>query len=216
MLEWEKDRSTGNYFWILLLDASRANIRGIFFWGNADNWINRINVDCVYNIRGAIAQRADTRYQVGDHNCELHFEGGVSFDKVADDGSIVGRAFHFLPGLDRVVSQPNDTRVDVVGIVRRIGSREAITTKFGRTQLRRVLIFDRTGEARMALWGKQADLFPENAVGKVVQVRNAKISNFRGKELSSGVWSIIEVRATEPEALSLQRWFAEGGGARVW
>jgi replication factor A1 len=68
----------------------------------------------------------------------------------------------------------------------------------------------------LTLWDKEAVNFPADAVGRVVQIKDARVSDYHGKQLATTNATMIDIRATEPKARELERWWASGGDQELF
>jgi replication factor A1 len=63
----------------------------------------------------------------------------------------------------------------------------------------------------LTLWGAEAEDFPDDAAGHVVQIKDARVSEYRGKQLGTVGSSVLKLDPPVREAAELRRWWDEGG-----
>jgi replication factor A1 len=212
MTHWSKPQSEGNLFSVTLKDKSGTEIRGTFFKADADKFYPILELDKVYTITGGRVKNENRRFSTVQNDYEITFGSDTRFDEVADDGLIGGRAYKFAESLRDVQGLKEQTIVDVVAVIKEIEEAVDVTTKKGASHRRRLFLCDSSNvQMELTLWDKDALNFPSDAVGRVVQIKDARVSEFNGKQLGTTNGTMIDIRATEPKARELERWWANGG-----
>lgn len=119
---------------------------------------------------------------------------------------------------------PVNTTVDVLGVVRLSKPCTTITTRDGKMlKKREVVLADASGgEARLTLWGTDAELpDAQLACGTVLSVSCAKVGEFQGRTLGTTRYSVVhvwhdELSAAEDEHVAaLRAWVRAHGGSRA-
>jgi replication factor A1 len=212
MLTWANERGTGNLFSIILKDKSGKEIRGTFFKVDADHWYERLELDKVYTVTGGRVKPANAKFSTVQNDYEITFDSNTSFEEVQDDSISGGRSYRFLGSLRDVLSQKENSVVDVVAIVKEIRAAMDIATKKGQARRRSIILCDSSrAQIELALWDNYADSFPEDSVSRVVQIKDVRVTDFQGKQLSSTRSTALEFLATSPRAHELQRWWTNRG-----
>jgi replication factor A1 len=92
-----------------------------------------------------------------------------------------------------------------------------IATKKGQTRRRRIFLCDSSRvQIEMTLWDKDADNFEPSSVGRVVEIKDARVSEFRGKQLASTNGTTLSFKMSSREARELQSWWENGGDQELF
>jgi replication factor A1 len=214
---WSKPQSEGALFSVTLKDKGGNEIRGTFFKAEADKFYPILELNKVYTITGGRIRQANKRFSSVANDYEITFDSNTRFDEVADDGLIGGRVYNFAGSLREIQSMKEGTMVDVVAVIKEVEEPAGVSTKKGDSHRRRVFLCDSSRiQMELTLWGKEALDFPSDAAGRVVQIKDARVRDFRGKQLVTTNGTMIEIRATEPRARELEQWWASGGNQELF
>jgi replication factor A1 len=217
MTTWSNARGQGNLFSVVLKDKAGSEIRGTFFKAEADKWFPILELDKVYTITGGRVKTANQKFSSVQNDYEISFDSNTRFDEVVDDGQIGGRNYKFIPSLRDVQSQKENSMIDVVAVVKEVEEAVDMTTKRGQTRRRRIFLCDSSAvQVEMTLWDQDADRFPVEACGRVIQIKDARVSDFHGKQLSSTTGTTIDFKATSKRAQELHQWWSGGGDQQLF
>lgn len=103
--------------------------------------------------------------------------------------------------------------IDVIGVCKRRGDVQTITTRKDNKELKKrdITLVDRTNtEVALTLWGKQAEDFEDDS-NPVVAVKGAKVGDFNGKNLSLLTSSVMLVNPDIQESHVLRGWYDNEG-----
>mmetsp|Transcript_32940 Transcript_32940/g.45216 ORF Transcript_32940/g.45216 Transcript_32940/m.45216 type:complete len:313 (+) Transcript_32940:715-1653(+) len=109
---------------------------------------------------------------------------------------------------------PNETVVDLYGIIVMVGESQDIKTKAGKeVQRRNITLGDRSGNSiELTLWGDFAKVEYENSIASVLAVKGVRVSDFNEKSLSSTFSSDLQLNPDIPECNELKQWYNSQGG----
>jgi replication factor A1 len=208
---WNNNRGQGTLFSIVLKDKDGGEIRGTFFKDLVDKWYDHISVDKVYSITGGRVKTASKQYGAGNGEYEITFDQTTKIEEENTTLDSVGITYDYKK-LSAIKDLPTNTTIDVIAIVKQLDELSEISTKKGMSKRRRIqLCDDSRTEVELTLWGDQAESFPDDATGRVLSIKEARISEFRGKQLGALAASILNVNPTGPEADALASWWRSGG-----
>jgi replication factor A1 len=217
MSSWSKPQSEGNFSSVTLKDKTGTEIRGTFFKADADKWYPLVELDKVYTVTGGRVKNANRRYTTVANDYEISFDSNTRFEEVVDDGLIGGRAYKFVDSLRDVEALKEHTMVDVVAVIKEVEEAVDVTTKRGASHRRRILLCDSSRiQMELTLWDKEALNFSCDAVGRVVQIKDARVNDFHGKQLGTTNATMIQIGATESKARELEHWWANGGAKETF
>ncbi|KAH0785063.1 Replication protein A 70 kDa DNA-binding subunit [Histomonas meleagridis] len=223
MKEFHNARGAGRLFSVTLKDHT-GEIRGTFFGETANNFYDIIEVERTYIVTGGKVKLANKSFNtVGDY--EITFDSTTRFELTEDDNTIGGLSYNFTK-LSDIENRKENTFADIVGIVVQFDQTSEVQTKNGPTVKRRVIIADDSGiKMEVTLWGDEARNFPEDqGTGIPLIIKDGRITDFHGKQISVGNNSIIKYSSDDQEVQQLQQWymhnadqveqfsFASGGG----
>ncbi len=209
-------RGSGHVFSFDTVDKSGGEMRIVAFNAQADKWYEVIERGRVYLISKGAVKPADKRYSLLKAEYEVTLTA-YSVIKPVDEpvdeqaaGAIPLMRYNFK-SLSEVVGMTAGTTIDVIGVVRTVGELESFVARnTGRQMAKRVVtIVDRSlYEARLTLWaGGHAEAFSAN-VGEVVALKSVRVDEFKGKTLSTGGSTVVDV---EPAGLAevdvLRQWY---------
>jgi len=164
----------------------------------------------VFDFGEGQAKQANPRWS--PHPIELTFDDRCAIQPAADDGSIPGQTFEPVP-LPKLPQLPASSIIDVAGVVIESSELQEFVKKTGEKSHRRHLtITDGSGvSTQVTLWDARALVVV--ALGAVVFLRQARLSEYGGRSLSAKSSAEgVEVNPDDPRAFALQRWFQQSGG----
>jgi replication factor A1 len=213
MRTWNNSRGSGNLFSLVLKDKEGSEIQGTFFKTDADNWFSKIDVDRVYIVSGGKIKIAGKKFNNTKCEYEIGFDSTTRFEATDDDG-IGSLSYQYLPQLSAINDLKVDDITDVIAIVEHADPVGTISTKRGQNSRRAIRLCDPSQvSVEFTLWGQEAESFPDDATGRVLQIKAARVGDYRGRQLGTTNNSIIRLDPPVPEAAALRRWWDEGGSA---
>eukprot|EP01101_Sappina_pedata_P007163 TRINITY_DN3740_c0_g1_i1.p1 TRINITY_DN3740_c0_g1~~TRINITY_DN3740_c0_g1_i1.p1 ORF type:complete len:342 (-),score=122.19 TRINITY_DN3740_c0_g1_i1:6-1031(-) len=125
----------------------------------------------------------------------------------AEQNSIPRAVYNFCK-IPEIAEQPQDTIVDVIGIITTISEIQSIKTKTGTTaQKRTITMIDDTKTAiDISVWGASAEKVDDSYIQRVICLKAARVSDFAGKTLNTQTSTQLEIDPDIPECYALQRW----------
>ena len=209
MLNYTRDGKSSKLFNITMKDKTDSEIRGTFYNDQADIFYPIIEQDQVYQISGGLIREKNSRFNSTLHDYEICFNSTTTFVPMIDDHTI-GKLTYRFKKLSTLPNISPKTTVDILGYVITVGPIQVLTSKYGDKtyEKRDIVICDDTNvKCDMTLWEDVARDFPSHG-GFIVAFKDAKLSDFKGRTLSSSSTLIINPTWID-EAEKLQRWIFE-------
>lgn len=199
-----KDGKPGKVLNITLKDKTGSEIRGTFYNDQVTVFEPIIEQDKVYEITGGMIKEKNPRFNTTPHDYEISFNSTTKFTPMPDDHTIGKLEYRFKKLADLPNISPRSS-VDIIGYVVSVGEIQQLLLKDNRTANKRdiVLYDDSNVKCDMTIWDKEATDFP-NEGGFIVAFKDAKISEFKGRSLSSS--STLIINPNFPAAHVLQSW----------
>lgn len=208
-------KGEGKLFSVTLVDSS-GEIRATGFGEQVDKFYDAITEGQVYTVSRAQLKNARHQYNV-KNEYEMFLSNETSFDLVhggASDPTIPNLRFEFHP-ISAIENMEKDTSCDLIGIVRDVGILGSIVTKRDQRSLskREVTLEDSSGcSIRLTLWGKDAEDFSERPnYYPIVAIKEARISDYNGRTISTSVGGRLLINPDIPEAYAQRGWFDSKG-----
>lgn len=208
MKEYNTARGSGKLFSVTLKDHT-GEIRGTFFNDVAGNFYDQLEIEKTYIITGGRIKMANKTYSSINNDYEITFDNTTRFDLTEDDASIGGLTYNFVKLID--IETTKNSSVDVAAIILSFDPVTDIQTRNGSTVKRKLIVVDESGiKMEVTLWGDDARNFPEDlGNGMPIIIKDARVSDYHGKQLSVGNSSIVKYSSDLPEVIKLQNWYAE-------
>eukprot|EP01116_Phalansterium_solitarium_P017308 TRINITY_DN4229_c0_g2_i1.p1 TRINITY_DN4229_c0_g2~~TRINITY_DN4229_c0_g2_i1.p1 ORF type:complete len:652 (-),score=238.32 TRINITY_DN4229_c0_g2_i1:174-2129(-) len=215
---WTNAKGDGRLFSVDLLDAQGGEIRATGFNDAVDKFYQLLEVNRVYYISGGAIKGANKKFSSIKNDYELTFEARTQIQLAPDSATnadIPTMQFSFS-AIDAIAGQhQKDDLVDVIGIVIETGSVQNIQSRAGKDLVKRsVQLVDMSARSvEVTLWGQQAEQLPWSEADKpVVAFKGAKVSEFKGRGLTTVSSTHIAVNPDLREAHALRGWFDSQGG----
>merc|ERR1719383_117249 len=211
---WSNSRGEGTLFSFEVQDES-GSLKVTAFKEECEKFYGTIEEGKVYQISKGALKPKDARYNKTSSPYELTCQRETLIDLVEDDGGVPKVQFDFKPIAD-IESIEVGEIVDVLGVMKHCGDIATLTSKKdGREMLKRDLqLVDQSKKViSLTLWGNQAKDFPVDAPSPVIiAVRQARVGDFQGKNLSSIGSTKTYINDPEiGEANALRGWWDEVG-----
>lgn len=207
---WSNARSSGKLFSFNLMDET-GQIKVTCFNAAADKYFDIIQENKAFYITKARVGVANKKFSNLSHACELTFENETILEPCEDE-AVAPIKFNFVK-LNELANLENNAYVDVLGIIKEVGENRSFTSKATGKEFERrdIVIVDETQTAiNVGLWNKTARDFNLD-VGTPIAIRDAKINEFNGKQLTLVFTSIIVSNPNVPEAYKLKGWYDKEG-----
>ena len=207
---WANNKSSGVLFSVTLKDKSGDEIRGTFFNEEAEKFFPEIQVEHVYEITGGRIKMANTKFSPTNNMYEISFDKTTTFKEVESDQSI-GELTYSFKQIKEIENIPVNKFVDILAICTKV---DDITTthskKTNQDLTKRViqLADDSNYIIECTLWNEEALNFPSDAQDSVITIKDARVGEFHGKQLSTSQDSILKVNPKIPEADGLLAWWS--------
>ena len=196
-----------------LLDEEGGEIEATLWRDAVTKYFDVFEIGKVYFVTKAVVKPANRRFANVNNDHTLTIETWSIVQPAPEDGAIKSVQYSFVSIAD-VKERPAETIVDVCGIVLDTGEVTPLTTKSGKETARRdIKIGDQSGNSiEFAFWGEHAKS-PDfnNALHRVVAVKNARVSSYNDKSLSTGYLSFVQFEPDVEECKDLKKWFDENG-----
>ena len=212
---WNKPTSSGQLFSCTLVDDTAA-IRATFFNEAVNQFYDMLAAGQVYYISGGSVKAANRRFNSVNNEYEVSFDKDAQITKCldGDTSSIPQQRFNFVV-LGALARREANSMVDVLGVVHEDKGISKFTSKAGQALTKRsITLADTSSKVELTLWNEQAESW-NHPLGSVIAVRNCKVGNFDGVNISTSMQSVIETHPPEAEARALRNWYNTTRGADV-
>ena len=124
-------------------------------------------------------------------------------------------SYSFVP-ISSLESVAKDGIVDVIGIVKEVGTANNFTSKAGKELTKRdVVLVDKSSTSiNFTLWGEKTALVDESSLGAVLAVKGARVGDYGGRTLGSSGTTDIAVNPSIPEAVDMRSWWDVDGSTK--
>lgn len=199
-----RDGKPGKLLNITLKDKTGSEIRGTFFNEQVVEFEHIVEADKVYQISGGLIKEKNSRFNSTLHDYEISFNSSTKFLPMPDDQTIGKLTYRFRKLADLPNVSPKSS-VDIIAYIITVNELQSVTLKDNKTTEKRDIIIcdDSNVKCDMTLWDKEARDFPTEG-GFIVAFKDAKLSDFKGRTLSSP--SNLILNPTFPEAYQIQSW----------
>jgi len=191
-----------------------GEIRISAFNAEVDRFYDLLKKDKIYYIYQGTVKNANKNFNRLNNEYEISLGQG-SIIELCDnfvDIEVPKVRFDFIT-LSLLNAQNAKTLVDAIGVIRTVSQPEpAVIKKSSKETLKRsITIVDQSlTEVEVTLWGEVAENFTGEP-GQVLAIKGALVNDFRGKNLSAGATSIIQIDPDIPETPLLQNWYRSQG-----
>lgn len=196
-----------------LVDSDGTEIRSTFFGEAVDKYFDVVEKDRVYYMGNGKLAPANKRWTSIPNDYEVKFDDRSIVQPCADDGTVQGIQYAFVPIKSIEGTEPGKT-VDVIGIIKECSDRITITTRKG-TELEKrdvTLVDDSGASISVTMFGKEAHDDSVTAVGAAAAFKGVRIGDYGGRTLSTTMSSDIAVNPPNvPRAAELAKWWSSGG-----
>jgi replication factor A1 len=179
----------------------------------AERYFELVNAGSVYLISKGQLRVANKKFC--SLNCQ--YEMSLSYDSIlqlcADEPASLPKIRYSLVPLAEIADKVTNSNVDVIGVVSDVSGAQKIVSKAGRELTKRTAkIADDSGMSiEITMWGGVAEQFPDDAEGKVVAFKGARVTEWNEKSLGAG--PSFEVEPEHEATTRLQAWAVAGGAA---
>lgn len=191
-----------------LMDAEGACTRAACFGAAVDRFYATISVKKTYEISGAAVKQANPRYC--RYPMELTLDDRwTSVSQLPEDGSIPAIPYKFV-AIGELGHAPIGSSCDVMAVIQSVDEAVSVSTRSSGVRMKRqvMLMDDSSASIAMNLWGEKAEM--ELAVGCIVFLRQARLSDYLGRSLDLNEGSFLEANPDDPRAFRLQAWYQKG------
>ncbi|KAL6050631.1 single-stranded DNA binding [Balamuthia mandrillaris] len=220
--ESKRDGAPGRFFTMVLQDQ-QSEIRAALFQEAVDALYDKLENGKVYLIsRGKV--KFATRAGKGQSEYEMTLGADATVVPCPDDSSIPMMHYHFVPSIAEIANYPNQTPVDVIGVLTSLGDLEAASAEKTNSRFN-IYIADMSDHSiNVTFWGQAADeaaqMLAGAPIGTVIAVKGAKVyfkdttssygSNIK-KSLSTFTPASLEVNPSHRRSSDLLGWWSQRG-----
>lgn len=210
-------RGEGSLFSVDLIDESGGETRATFFNKAAEHWFDKLWAGKVYTWSKGQVKTANKRFwQRSDY--EITFEENSIIEECQDDDcdAIPALKYDFKP-IKEISNMEVGATVDVKGVIVEIRDTMTITLRAGGEKRKKTLFIADESDTKceFTIWGDKADDFREE-VGTVMFLKNGRIGDFGGRNLSSQGSSHVEFSPDDQRAFALKTWYdSQGSGKQM-
>ncbi|EER00144.1 replication factor a 1, rfa1, putative [Perkinsus marinus ATCC 50983] len=209
-------RGEGQLFSIELVDDQNGEIRATFFNSAVTKFYPAIQQGRVYTFSKGQVKQANARFNPGAAY-ELTFNDDAIIEE-ANDSADIPRILYKISKIATIQDRNADEFVDLCGIITHCAPISTIVVRnTGQERARRnfTIVDDSGCSIEMTVWGETAQNcgVDENRVQyhPVVMIKNARISNYGGKSLTTASTTTLEVDPDDSRAFEVKNWWLQGG-----
>lgn len=210
MRHYKNAKGEGRLFNIDLMDAT-SDIRGTFFNDDADRWMDQLEANKVYKVRGGSIKPANKNFNQTKSEWEITFGRETTFEPCPE--SAAPKVTYAFKTIEEIESMDTNAVIDVIGVISAADPITEITVKSGanagnKIPKRDVTLVDQSLKTiRLTLWDANKDLVHEGSAAPVIAIKNVKIGDFQGKNISTSRSSICEINPDMSQAHMLRGWY---------
>ncbi|ODQ66035.1 replication factor-a protein [Nadsonia fulvescens var. elongata DSM 6958] len=207
---WSNSRGEGKLFWANFMDNS-GEIRATGFNDEVDKFHSILKEGKTFLVSNCKVVVANKQFSNLKNDSELRFDRETTIEECDDADSKPQYKFDFVNIAD-INNVDTNSNIDVIGVLKEYFDVTSTTSKTtGRSFDRRdIILADKSGyTVRGTIWGKTAQDFNQES-GTIIAIKGAKVSDFRGKNISVSSSSLFLVNPEIPEAYALRDWFNTG------
>ena len=198
----------GSLFSFNIMDEDGSEMQVTCFTKACEKFYDMIQENHVYEIQGGYVKVNDKKFSSVKSEYKLIVDENCKIQEKEDDGSIKEISFNFIK-IKEIGEYQIHTIVDIFAYVLEVNDKSIKNTKFkGEQQMRKLVLADDSEfKIEFTLWREHADM--DIKQGQVVSVKNAKVGDFNGRNISTVDDTKIIIEPGIKETVELKR-FAQG------
>ena len=204
------EKGLGSIFNFNVMDKEGTIMQVACFNKIANKYFNIVKEGSVYEIIGGFIKVNNKKYNSTNFDYQLILNESSLIIEVIDEGSIPGVKFNFKK-LNTLATLPLHSSIDTVVYVVEVSEKSLVNTRNGEMAIKKVFVADDTEyKVELAVWKKNAELHFD--VGDILQVKNATVSEFNGRNISASDSTKITFNPHTRESICLSKWSANFKG----
>ncbi|KXZ50509.1 hypothetical protein GPECTOR_16g684 [Gonium pectorale] len=204
-----------------LVDDTGEQIQGTFWRGAAERYADQLVEGKVYIFSRFKVKPADKKYSSFKANYQIDFTDGTEVSEAADQDTTAMTAAVDVTPIEMLPRRVGGRAlVDVAGVVLSLGPLGTVKRKADSSELPRrdVTLGDSSGKSVVVtLWGETAHATAAQLDGQegrvVLQVTQARVTDFNGCSISSLSKSVVTINPEGPLTEELLSWYSASGMA---
>lgn len=214
--KFTNQRGEGQLFSADLLDES-GETRATFFGKAVDIWYDSLIPGKVYTFSKGTVKAANRKFY-SKSEYEITFDENAAIQQMeeSDVSNIPQLQYDFIP-IKTIGTLEINTIVDVKGIIVHANDSVTLNLKNGKdTRKRSIFVADESDtKCEFTIWGDRSDS-DDIEVGMAIFIKNARVGEFNGKNLSTQSSTYFEVAPGDRRAFDLKEWYDGGGNSAVF
>jgi len=209
---WSNVKGEGTLFSFTLQDES-GDIKVTAFKNECDKFYEMVEVGKVYFLTKALVKIANKKFSDCNHDYELTLTSDSILERGNEHDDHCPQIDYKFVKIADLVTVPSNTTVDVIGVCRDVGELSTTMSRAQQRELRKrdiSLVDDSEVEIKLTLWNEQATAFTGQE-GSTVLLKKARVSEFNGKTLTTGLSTMVQVDPDTPIANGLKGWYNRRG-----
>ncbi len=202
---YKNQRGSGHILPLELLDEDGTQIIAALFNQSIDQYYETLHEGKVYLISNGSVKLSPKKYTSIVNDYSIVLDSASSIVPAEDDGKIKPQVFSYVP-IGGIKDLPSGSVIDVIGVIKTISSPVEFATKEGsKSPMRSIRVFDDSGaEIEIMMWKSFA--VESLQEGQVVAIKNVRVGQFNGKQLSTLDQSIVYSHVSHERARFLEDW----------
>ena len=210
---WSNSNGEGKFFIIDLIDES-GEIRAKAFRELVDKFYDLIEIDKVYYISKCEMKVANKQFSTLNNDYEMAFTPDTIVQECHEAADLIPQTRYDFISIDKIAHIEVNTMIDVIGVCKSVSDLQVVQAKSTGRELkkRELSLVDQSNSGiSLTLWGTEAESF-DGSSQPILVIKGARVKEFGGgKQLSTGVSSVMKYNPDIPEAHRLRGWFDNEG-----
>ena len=204
--KFNTQKGEGKLFSFEIADKT-GQIKCVAFSDCVDVFFPIVEAGKVFEISNVTVKPANKKFSNSTSDFEIQLEK-TSEIRLVDDNDIPKYSFKFVKISDLGTV---GGIIDCLAVIKEVYPVSTLTIKSTgkETSKRDLVVIDQTGNCRLTIWGSKAD--EEYEKDTIICVKNVKVGDYNGVNLSTLATSVIIPNVDLPESIELLAWYQEEG-----
>ncbi len=186
------NRQVGKYFYFIVLDIDGNEMQCICFNKSVDQFYNIISEGKIYEIKGGYIKLNEKKFTTIKSDYKIILDENSKIIEKKDDGKIKEKTTLKITKISEIQNIKLYSILDLCAIVLEIGEKAIRHTRNGDQPMKKLIIGDISKyKIEFSLWRIHASI--EVKVSDILLIKNAKVGEFNGKNLSTYDETTIQI-----------------------
>ena len=186
------NKQVGKYFYFIVLDIDGNEMQCICFNKSVDQFYNIISEGKIYEIKGGYIKLNEKKFTTIKSDYKIILDENSKIIEKEDDGKIKEKTNLKITKISEIQNIKLYSILDLCAIVLEIGEIAIRHTRNGDQPMKKLIIGDISKyKIEFSLWRIHSSI--EIKVSDILLIKNAKVGEFNGKNLSTYDETIIQI-----------------------